>query len=90
LNDIIAGYPDTAIHLILDNLDTHKPKNDRCLRRQPNVAFSLHSDQASWLNHVEILEGKCLHGASLTSVKELMEHIDAIIEAYNQNAKPFV
>jgi hypothetical protein len=37
-----------------------------------------------------ILEGKSLHGASFTSVKQLREHIDAFIESYNQNAKPFV
>jgi hypothetical protein len=26
MNDVVA-YPDTAIHVILDNLNTHKPKN---------------------------------------------------------------
>jgi hypothetical protein len=31
-----------------------------------------------------------LHGASFTSVNQLKEHIDAFIEAYNQNATPFV
>jgi len=30
-----------------------------------------------------------LQGASFTSVRQLKEHIDAFIEAYNQNAKPF-
>jgi hypothetical protein len=37
-----------------------------------------------------ILQGKSLHGASFTSVNQLKEHIDAFIEAYNQNATPFV
>jgi hypothetical protein len=36
-----------------------------------------------------ILEGQSLRGASFTSVKHLREHIDAFIEAYNENAKPF-
>jgi transposase len=94
LNDIVAGHPDTGIHVILDNLNTHKPKNDRWLKRHPNVHFHFTPTRASWLNQVEIwfsiLEGKSLHGASFTSVKQLREHIDAFIESYNQNAKPFV
>jgi hypothetical protein len=37
MNDIVAAHADTAIHVILDNLNTHKPRNDRWLRRHPNV-----------------------------------------------------
>jgi transposase len=89
-----AAYPaDTAIHVVLNNLNTHKPKNDRWLKRHPNVQFHFTPTRASWLNQVEIwfsiLEGKSLHGASFTSVKQLKEHIDAFIEAYNQTATPF-
>jgi transposase len=94
MNDIVARYPDTAIHVVLDNLNTHKPKNDRWLRRHPNVHFHFTPTRASWLNQVEIwfsiLEGKSLHGASFISVAQLREHIDAFIEAYNETAKPFV
>jgi transposase len=94
MNQIVAAYPaDTAIHVVLDNLNTHKPKNDRWLKRHPNVQFHFTPTRASWLNQVEIwfsiLEGKSLHGASFTSVKQLKEHIDAFIEAYNQTATPF-
>ena len=94
MNDIIAAYPDTAIHVVLDNLNTHKPKNDRWLKRHPNVHFHFTPTRASWLNQVEIwfsiLEGKSLHGASFTSVAQLRDHIDTFIEAYNETAKPFV
>jgi transposase len=94
MNDIVADYPDTAIHVILDNLNTHKPKNDRWLKRHPNVRLHFTPTRASWLNQVEIwfsiLEGKSLHGASFTSVAQLRQHIDDFIEAYNENAKPFV
>jgi hypothetical protein len=37
-----------------------------------------------------ILQGNSLKDTSFTSVKQLREHIDAFIEAYNENAKPFV
>lgn len=79
---------------MLDNLNTHKPKNDRWIRRHPNVHFHFTPTRASWLNQVEIwfsiLQGKSLSGESFTSVKQLRAHIDAFIEAYNADAKPFV
>ena len=94
MNDIVAAHPDTAIHVVLDNLNTHKPRNDRWLKRHPNVHFHFTPTRASWLNQVEIwfsiLEGQSLHGASFTSVAQLREHIDAFIQAYNENARPFV
>jgi transposase len=93
MNEIAAAYPDTAIHVVLDNLNTHKPKNDRWLKRHKNVHFHFTPTHASWLNQVEIwfsiLQGSSLKDASFTSVKQLREHIDAFIEAYNENAKPF-
>lgn len=50
MNDIVVGHPDTAIHVVLDNLNTHKPKNDRWLKRHPNVRFHFTPTRASWLN----------------------------------------
>jgi hypothetical protein len=96
MNDIVAAHAatDTDIHVVLDNLNTHKPKNDRWLKRHPNLHFNFTPTRASWLNQVEIwfsiLEAKSLHGASFTSVQQLRQHIDAFIAAYNHNAKPFV
>jgi len=58
------------------------------------VQFHFTPTRASWLNQVEIwfsiLEGKSLHAASFTSVRQLREPIDAFIEGYNNNARPFV
>jgi len=96
MNEIVAAHssPDTAIHVVLDNLSTHKPKIDGWLKRHPNVHFHFTPTRASWLNQIEIwfsiLEGKSLRGASFTSVEQLREHIDAFINSYNQNAAPFV
>jgi transposase len=94
MNEIVVAYPATAIHVVLDNLNTHKPKNDRWLKRHPNVHFHFTPTRASWLNQVEIwfsiLQSKSLYGASFTSVQQLRDHIDAFIKAYNENAEPFV
>lgn len=95
MNQIVAAYPtDTAIHVILDNLNTHKPKIDRWLKRHSSVRFHFTPTHASWLNQVEIwfsiLEGKSLRGVSFSSVQQLREHIDAFISRYNEHAIPFV
>ena len=93
MNAIVAAYPGQAIHVILDNLNTHKPKRDRWLARHPNVTFHFTPNYASWLNQIEIwfsiLSGAALSGASFTSPQQLREAIDAFIAAYNQNAAPF-
>jgi transposase len=94
MNGILAAWPQQQIHVVLDNLNTHKPKNDRWLKRHPNVHFHFTPTRASWLNQVEIwfsiLAGKSLAGASFTSVAQLRQHIDDFVAAYNANAAPFV
>jgi len=93
MNEIIAENPEREIHVILDNLNTHKPKNDRWLARHKTVHFHYTPKGASWLNQVEIwfsiLAGQSLKGASFTAVKQLRKHISAFISSYNETAKPF-
>ena len=54
--------------------------------------FHFTPTSASWLNQVEvwfsILQGQSLSGASFTSLKQLHEHIDAYIGAYNKKLSP--
>lgn len=94
MNEIVSENPGREIHVILDNLNTHKPKNDRWLARHKNVHFHYTPTSASWINQVEIwfsiLAGQALKGASFTSVPQLREHITAFIKRYNENAKPFL
>jgi transposase len=94
MNDVIADHPDREIHVVLDNLRTHKPKRDRWLARHKNVRFHFTPTHASWLNQVEIwfsiLARSTLRGASFTSVRQLRDAIDAFIEAYNQHGAPFL
>jgi len=39
MNGIVRDYPDQEIHVILDNLNTHKPKYDRWLVPHKSVHF---------------------------------------------------
>jgi transposase len=94
MNRLVAAYPERQIHVVLDNLSTHKPKRERWLTRHPNVHFHFTPTYASWLNQVEIWFSKLvrdsLAGASFTSPRQVREQIDAYIERHNQNPKPFV
>ena len=93
MNGITAAFPNRQLHVILDNLNTHK-KNEDWLKAHPNVKFHFTPTSASWLNQVEvwfsILQGQSLSGASFTTLKQLEQHIDAYIKAYNVRAEPFV
>jgi transposase len=93
MNRVVATFPGRQLHVILDNLNTHKPKRDHWLARHPNVHFHFTPNYASWLNQVEIwfsiLSGAALKGASFTSPGQLREAIDDFVAAYNQNARPF-
>src|SRR5450756_1395066 len=93
MDGVPAAFPSRELHAILDNLRTHK-KKEHGLKAHPNVQFHFTPTSASWLNQVEvwfsILQGQSLSGASFTSLKQLQEHIDAYINAYNDKAEPFV
>ena len=93
MNRVVAAYPDREIHVILDNLNTHKPKRDRWLARRPNVHFHYTPTHASWLNMIEvwfsILSRSALKGASFTTPRQVRQQIDRFIEAYHETATPF-
>jgi transposase len=92
MNCVVAAFPDRELHVVLDNLNTHK-KNERWLKRHLKVHFHFIPTRSSWLNQVEIwfsiLQRQSLNGASFTAVQQLQEHIDAFIASYNQTAQPF-
>ena len=92
MNSVVRAFPDRELHVVLDNLNTHK-KNERWLKKHPKVRFHFTPTRASWLNQIEIwfsiLQGQSLSGASFTSLEQLQEHIDAFIDTYNDKAEPF-
>jgi len=93
MNRLVAAYPERQIHVVLDNLSTHKPKRERWLSRHPNVHFHFTPTDASWLNQVEIWFSKlardALGSASFTSPRQVRAQIDAYVERHNHHPKPF-
>ena len=43
MNRLVAAFPDRELHVVLDNLNTHK-KNDRWLKKHPKVHFHFTPD----------------------------------------------
>ena len=93
MNEVVDAHPGREIHVVLDNLNTHKPKDDRWLRRHLNVHFHFIPTYSSWLNQVEcwfsILSRQALRGASFTSPLQLRKAIDNFVAVYNETAAPF-
>ena len=93
MNQLVAHYPERELHVVLDNLNTHKPKHDHWLVRHPNVHFHHTPTHASWLNQVEcwfsILWRQALRGLNALSSRDVRKTIDAFITAYSKDAHPF-
>jgi transposase len=93
MNEVVAVHPEREIHVVLDNLNTHKPKCDRWRARHKNVHFHFTPTYASWLNMIEIwfslLQRHALAGASFTSPQQLRAAIDAYVRHHNASAAPF-
>jgi transposase len=94
MNQVVAEYgPETELHVVLDNLSTHKPKHDRWLARHKNVHLHYTPTHTSWLNQIEIWFSKlaraALQGASFASVAELRKAIEDYITAHNRSPQPF-
>ena len=54
MNQIVKDHLDREIHVILDNLNTHKPKRDMWLALHKNVHLHYTPIHASWLNQIEV------------------------------------
>jgi transposase len=81
------------IHIILDNLSTHKTQKVRTfLAAHPNVQLHFTPTYSSWLNQVELwfakIERDVIARGVFTSVGDLKRKIMRYIRRYNDDAKP--
>lgn len=93
MNEIVTQHPGRELHVILDNLNTHKTETGPRRARHPNIHLHYTPTRASWLNQVEcwfsILSRGALRAASFTSVRQLRQAIDRFTKAHNPKAHPF-
>jgi len=90
-----ATAPDQAIHVILDNLSTHKsPPVQRWLHRHPRVQFHFIPTSSSWLNLVERWFGEItrdrIRRGTFESVSVLVTAIEHYLRQYNEAPRRFI
>src|SRR5271157_4416301 len=93
LDDCIPEELD--LHLIVDNYATHKhPKVRTWLAHRPRYHIHYTPTYSSWLNQVErwfgLITQRAIRRGSFSSVKDLVEKIDAFVQHYNRCHHPFV
>jgi len=94
LRRIDRVYPGAELHVILDNVSTHKTPAVRAwLERHPRITFHFTPTSASWMNQVEtwfsVLSRQAIRRGSFRSVKDLVGAIATFIANWNAGATPF-
>jgi transposase len=95
LRRIDRVYRDQELHVILDNVSTHKTPDVRAwLELHPRITFHFTPTSASWLNQVEtwfsVLSRQAIRRGSFASVKELIAMIDMFTASWNEGGTPFI
>lgn len=94
LTDLVAHRPrGQAIHVILDNLATHKTKQvEAFLQDHPTVRLHFTPTYSSWLNQVELwfakIERDLIARGIFKSQQDLKRKIMRYIRQYNKAANP--
>jgi len=94
LASLVAGYgPEQEIHVILDNLSTHKTKRvNEFLADHPKVHFHFTPTYSSWLNQVELwfskIERDLIHRGIFTSTEDLSRQLMNYITQHNHDPRP--
>jgi len=94
LRRLAREYPAGEVHVILDNVSTHKtPDVQKWLRRHKRFVFHFTPTSASWMNQVEtwfgILTRRALRRGSFESVRALGAAIERFTREWNTGASPF-
>lgn len=94
LGGLVAGHPrQQDIHIILDNLSTHKTRRvAEFLTMHPNVRLHFTPTYSSWLNQVELwlnkVERDVIARGIFTSPADLSRKLMRYIREHNKTAKP--
>jgi transposase len=96
MESVAARWPNSDIHVVLDNLNVHKGERWERFNERHGGRFHFHYTpiHASWVNQIELFFGvvgrRCLRRRSFRSTEELAAHIMAFIGRWNtRDKKPF-
>jgi transposase len=94
LQQVAAAYPCRELHVVVDNLSTHKhPAVRAWLERHPRIHLHFTPTSGSWLNLVEaffsIITRQALRRGNFPTVADLIAAIERFIAAWNDRCRPF-
>jgi len=96
MNQLLRTYPEGEIHVILDNVITHRSREVQTWHAKAGhqrAVFHFIPTYASWLNLIEVLfnlvQAKVLRRGSFPSTEELVQKVLAYIDLFNQEGKVF-
>ncbi len=94
LKQVATAYPRRQLHVVVDNLATHKhPAVRAWLARHPRVHLHFTPTSGSWLNLVEaffsIITRQALRRGNFPTVADLFAAIERFIDAWNDRCTPF-
>ena len=94
LDGVVKHYGHTDIHVVLDNVSSHKSKAVQLWRKKhPQVFFHFVPTYSSWLNMVEIFFGlvqtKVVSRGVFPSKSDLVAKLLAFVDKFNREGKRF-
>jgi transposase len=94
LRKAVKPHAGKDIHVVLDNLSTHKtPEVTTWLAQNPHVRFHFTPIGSSWINQIEIWFGiitrQAIRRGTFASVTVLVKTIRDYITHWNSNSRPF-
>src|SRR5215213_8575766 len=94
LKQVAAAYPRRELHVVVDNLSTHKhPAVRAWIERHPRVQLHFTPTSGAWLNLVEaffsIITPQAPRRGSFPTVADLIAAIERFIGAWNDRCRPF-
>ncbi len=94
LDGVVKHYQDETIHVVLDNVSSHKSKAvRRWIEAHPLVSFHFVPTYSSWLNLVEVffrlVQTKVVARGVFPSKPDLVAKLLAFVEKFNREGKCF-
>ena len=96
MNQLLRTYPKGKIHVILDNVITHRSKEVQAWHAKPNhrrVVFHFIPTYSSWMNLIEVLfnlvQAKVLRRGTFPSKQTLVQKLLEYIDQFNNEGLVF-
>ena len=96
MKQVARAYPEGEIHVILDNVSTHRSEEVRvwhAQKRNRRIVFHFIPTYSSWLNLVEVLvnlvRAKVIRRGRFPSKEDLATKLLAYIDHFNQQKRIF-